>query len=231
MKTPPAPRPPRLLRTTFALAVFSAVLTTLLTAYMIGRDLFSASLEVSLPVKSVWERVNPTLKLEGTTAKVDGGGFDHATLDFTGLGLSSRAWLASGDLLEGLTVVVIAVTVALLCYRVANGKPFTASLPKAITLSGLVILVGGMLWQVCFQIGQLLVAQQAFGPASAQWNNSVSGIRPGSTFWPQPSGNFHLDFWPIGAGLALFAVAVAFRYGEKLERDRAAMATELKGLV
>ncbi|MHA7862078.1 hypothetical protein ACX1DX_11990 [Tessaracoccus sp. Y36] len=40
---------------------------------------------------------------------------------------------------------------------------------------------------------------------------------------PAPQLRLTIAFWPIFSGLALAAVAAAFRYGEELQRDTAGL--------
>ncbi|HEY2644289.1 MAG TPA: hypothetical protein VGI56_11110, partial [Galbitalea sp.] len=157
--------------------------------------------------------------------------FDHATLDLGALGADARIWLALGHLLAGATFVAVGVTLAILCRRVGQGDPFTELATRALRATGVTVLVGGLLWQVCLQLGQRLAIADVFGVKAGQWMNNVKGITPDSVYWPGASGDFGIDLWPIGVGLALFALATVFRYGQKLERERAELREEVKGLV
>jgi TRAP-type C4-dicarboxylate transport system permease small subunit len=223
---------PRALRVTFLLAVLYAVVIGVATLTSVGTDLASNSLEVSLPIQGIPLQLNPTLKLDGTTATFIGGpGFDHATLDVAGLAPDARLWLAAGHLAVGATFIAIGVTLALLCRRVGQGDPFSGLISRSLRITGAIVLVGGLAWQVCLQVSQRLVLAQAFGLTSGQWKNTVKGVTPDSAYWPAASNNLGIDFWPIGIGLALFALATVFRYGQKLEHERASLLEEVKGLV
>jgi hypothetical protein len=225
-------REPRALRRTFVIAVLYSAVIGVATLISVGTDLASNSLEVSLPLQGIPLHVNSTVKLDGMIATLTGGpGFDHATLDFAGLALDARLWLAAGHLAAGATFITIGITLALLCRRVGLGDPFSGLISKSLSVTGTIVLIGGLVWQVCLQVSQRVVLAEAFPRASGQWRTNVKGVTPDSAYWPNASDSFNFDFWPIGIGLALFALAAVFRYGQKLERERAALLDEVKGLV
>ncbi|WP_105036699.1 hypothetical protein [Cryobacterium aureum] len=78
----------------------------------------------------------------------------------------------------------------------AGPVPFRPALTRGINLTATTIIVGGLGWQVCDAVAGGLASFQVLR----------------ATGWT-------LDFWPIWVGLALFAVAAVFRYGQKLQRD------------
>jgi hypothetical protein len=222
---------PRVLVIAYILALFYALISAVVTLFTLVNDFTGKTISVALPIDTVLLKVNPTLKLEGVHAQLAGGGFDHATLDLTGLSFVARAWLAGGQLTGAATWILIAITLALLCNRISHGDPFSTLIPRAISVSAIVVLVGGFVSEVCMQIGQRIAIADTFGMASGSWANSVSGITPSSAYWPHSQINFQIDLWPLGLSLGLFALALVFRYGAKLTRERAALADELKGLV
>ena len=65
----------------------------------------------------------------------------------------------------------------------------------------------------------ILPAQRAL-PFHATPTTSVD---QGSVLLPAPRLRLTIAFWPIFSGLALAAVAAAFRYGEELQRDTAGL--------
>ena len=226
------------LRITRFLAIAYAAVAAIVSCYTAAQDLLAEQVLVSLPVAPFFPKTNPTLKTFGPTATVTGGGYDHASLTLSGLHPDARLWLAGGTLLQGATAVLIAYTLAVLCVRVAQGEPFAKGLVRGINQSAIAILVGGLLWQVAFQVGQALAFNQAFYVAGASWSEHAKGITPYSAYWPQGNTSFSIDFWPIGIGLAFFAIAAVFRYGQRLERDRellrrdrAALQHDVEGLV
>jgi hypothetical protein len=224
-------RAPRALRVTYAIAVLYSVAVAVVTLINVGADLTSNSLEVSLPIQAIQLQLNPTLKVQGATATLTGGpGFDHATLDFADLATDARLWLAGGHLLAGATFLAIGITLALLCRKVGQGDPFSQLISRTLSITGVIVLAGGLAWQVSLQVAQHLVISEAFGVSSGEWKNNVKGVTPVSIYWPH-AGTFGLDFWPVGIALALFALAAVFRYGQRLDFERAALLEEVQGLV
>lgn len=227
----PALRQPAPLRITYWLAILWIVIAAGYTIYTVLTDLLSPAVPAAINVGTFWPTVNPTLKLDGVTGSVVGGGFDHASLLVSGLGLDARLWLASATFIEGLASCALGVTLALLCNRVAKGDPFDRVVPRAFTVSGVIVLVGGLLWQIFNEIAGYRVISETFDATGAEWKNNVKGMTINSVTWPKGADGFSVSFWPITAGLALFAIAVVFRYGAKISRERAALAKEVEGLV
>lgn len=219
------------LRVTLLFAFLWGAVTAVATVVAVLDDLTAQDVGVSTPVAQFYPKVNPTLKLDGATATLTGGGYDHATFSISGLHWDARLLLACGVLLQGATAVLIAAALVVLCSRVAAGRPFAPAVARAIKLSGITVLLGGLLWQVCFQWGQYLALRQAFQITSGEWMNNVAGITPTSVSWPHVAGGYTIDFWPIGIGLALFALAAVFRYGAGVELERTTLRRETEGLV
>lgn len=227
----PAVRPPRALRATFALAIFYAVSIATITIAAVWNDLANRNVSASIPVAPYSPTINPTLKLDGVAATLIGAQYDHATLTVAGLGIDSRLWLAAATLTAALAQIIVALTIALLCHRVATGNPFTRIVPRAITISGIAILAGGLLSQICARVAALRVIDTTLNARGAHWLARPGTLNPTSAAWPHGNVEFAIDLWPLGIALALFALAVVFRYGAKLQRDRDALLDEVKGLV
>jgi hypothetical protein len=225
------PKAPPALQVTRVLAVVYVVIATVTTLFTVIQDLVGTTVSVSTPVAQFFPTRNPTMHTDGTTATFEGGGYDHATFTLSGLHWDARILLAGGALLQGVTAVAIAVTLIILCSRVAAGKPFAPTVQRAISVSGVAILVGGIAWQICDEIGQYLAVTQAFLVTGADWKITAKGMTTDSADWPHAAGNFGIDFWPIGIALALFALAAVFRYGSAIERDRANLKRDTEGLV
>jgi hypothetical protein len=229
--TAPARHRPAPLRITLTIAILWAAASAAVTLYTILVDLLSTSIPSPVDVAPFWPKVNPTMKLDGISGAVTGGGYDHATFMISGLGLDARLWYAAEALVEGLAVVTIALTIALLCSRVLRGDPFDAIVPRAFTVSGIAVLVGGFLGQIFGQIAGFHVIEETFRAVSAEWTISAPGATESSVTWPSGSENFGVSSWPLGIALGLFAIAVVFRYGARISRERAALAQEVDGLV
>lgn len=219
------------LRITRLIAWIYVAIATVTTLFTVIQDLVGNEVSVSTPVAQFFPKLNPTMRLDGLTAKMTGGGYDHATFTLAGLHWDARLLLAGGALLQGVTAVVITMTLITLCSRVATGKPFAPAVERAIMRSGYAILFGGIAWQVCYQIGQFLAIDQAFHDTGGHWTTDVKGLTSNSAAWPHAANSFSIDFWTIGIALALFALAAVFRYGSAVERDRAKLKRDTEGLV
>ena len=213
--------PTRAVRVTRIIALAYAALTVMGTISSILPTLFADTVAVRLPVKPFWPSLPNTAEVTGTTAEVVGGGFDHALVSVAGLDTATRVWLASGDVLQGAMNVVIGVVVAVLCTSIIKENPFRPALTGSINLTATAIIVGGLGWQVCDAVAGGLAGSQVLratgwsvDPAEIDWMDirQVVGL-------PMEGHGWTLDFWPIWVGLALFAVAAVFRYGQKLQKD------------
>ena len=225
------PRAPVPLSLTAIVATVWALVAAVVTIGTVITDLLAQTIPVSLDVAQFWPKVNPTMKLDGITASVVGGGYDRASFTIAGLGLDARLWYAGAALSEGLAVVAVSVTIALLCNRVWRGDPFDLTVPRAFTLSGFAVLFGGLAWQICNQVAGYRVIDETFMPSGASWTTTVHGMTMNSVTWPHGATSFNVISWPVGIAMGLFAIAVVFRYGAKIARERAALAEEVKGLV
>lgn len=217
--------PTTAVRVTQIIAIVYAALTLIGTVASALERLLSDAVRVRLPVDPFWPGLPSTVEVTGTTASVVGGGFDHAVVDVTGLDTATRVWLAAGDVLQGTTNVVIGVVVAVLCTSVLRQNPFRPALTRGINLTAASIIVGGLGWQVCDAVAGGLASAQvlratgwSLDVAKLDWTDirQVIGL-------PGEGHEWTLDFWPIWVGLALFALAAVFRYGQKLQKDTAGL--------
>lgn len=208
-------------RATRALATIYAVFSIGYAATSVARVGFGEYVTVFLPVRSFWPRLPEGASVDGLTAEVTAGGFTEAQVDVTGLDASARSWLVAEQIIQGATGAIIAIVIALLCSSILRRDPFRATAPRAITLSAVTIAVGGLAWQACGAIGGSLAAGQILDFSGGQidadtvkWDDytDIIGV-------PIPGHQWTLDFWPIAAGLALFALATVFRHGTKLARE------------
>ena len=213
--------PLTLVRVTRVLAVFYAAATVIGTVTVVVQHLISDSVAVRMPVRPFWPSLPETVEISGTTAEVVGGGFDHAMVSVTGLDTVTRVWLASGAAVQGATNVVIGIVVVLLCTSIIKQNPFRGALLRGINLTGAAVIVGGLGWQICDAVAGSRASAQvlratgwSLDTAEVDWTDvrQVIGL-------PNEGYGWTLDFWPIWVGLALFVVAVVFRYGRTLQND------------
>ena len=100
-----------------------------------------------------------------------------------------------------LTQAAIPFSVAMLTWRLLRGAPFRRSLSTSLTVAGLVILFGGLVWQAGAAISATMAAIALNGTTE---------------FWPI-AGRF--DFTTLGLGLTLLLVALVASFGERLQRE------------
>ena len=95
----------------------------------------------------------------------------------------------------------------------ARHPDFNAGSPKAareFALLSITALAAGFGWQISYQIAGLLAA---FDAAPLGLGDAL-GVS-----WPVASNRLTLDPWPVLPFLGLGAIAAAFRYAERLQRD------------
>lgn len=206
---------------TRVLAWISIAGVALVTVSTVVSHLTSRSISLRLPVYEFW----PTLQagatiISGPTAQVTSGGFTSAEVYVSGLDMAARAWLAGSSLLQGATIIMIAIVVVTLSSTILRNDPFQPAVTRGIRLVGITVIVGGLAWQACSGVGESLASKQVLQLGStelkdsASWDNNVPIIG-----FPQPSPHIQVDLWPIGVGLVMLVLAAAFRYGERLRRD------------
>ena len=220
-RDPFASRKPLLPRVIYWVAALEAAVAAVFTLLSAGVGLFAPSVVVAMPVQSFWPALKPSVQLDpAPLARVTGGGFDVANVSLTGLGLDARIWLAAAELFQGTMVVAIGVSIAVLAARLVRGNPFGRVLSNTAFGTATAIGISGILWQVCSSVGGLLVSAQVLRVTG--WSIDDRDLVSDSLNeigWPFPAEGFSIDFWPIGAALAIVAIGIAFRYGETLQAD------------
>ena len=202
-------------------AVVYGALVLILTA--LGGQLLLDTVEVTLPTETFWPVFPEGVEMfPGGDARLVGGGFTEAVASVTGLGMPTRALLAAGTLVQGLTQLAVTWAVFLIAHRLLAGEPFRPVVRKAVMVAAAALIGGGILWQVLFGIGEFMAAKEVLGSVGWGWDESV-GLEDPSVLLPEPALRLTIAFWPIFSGLALAAVAAAFRYGEELQRDTAGL--------
>jgi hypothetical protein len=219
---------------TYVISLLWVAASTLGTIIGVVSTLASdAAIAVTLPVRPFFPDVNEGVEItDGPSAEIVGGGFESANVMLTGLDMTARLWIAGGHFSQGLTNVLVGIAVATLCTRVMNRDPFREAMTRAVQMAAASIVLGGIIWQICFAIGDNLAATQALTVTG--WTYTDGDVPADGSLdigWPTPSGAAFIDFWPIWVGLALFVLAAAFQYGEKLQNDNERLQDDTKGLV
>lgn len=208
-------------RITRGIAILWAAASLIGTLNDALRKLYATTVGVNLPVEQFWPSLPTAAQVNGASADVVSGGFTQAMVQVTGLDVSARVWLASSDVLQGATNIIIGVVLAILCTSIIKQNPFRITLIRGINLMAITVIVGGLGWQICDAVAGSLASTQVLGingwalnREQLRWDdvNEVIGL-------PRAGNDWSVDFWPIWVGLALLALAAAFRYGQRLQKD------------
>ena len=133
------------------------------------------------------------------------GEFDSASVVVGGLDAGAFAIALVSKIALALTQLAIAASVALLSWSLVKARPFRRSLSVTVTLSGAIVLIGGILAAGLGVLASWMVADQL--------NDPDAGL---DGFWPILAG---VDPTFIAIGVALLLAGLAFEYGNKLQRD------------
>lgn len=221
----PRSRAPGFVLVIAALSAIGVAVSTLIAA---TQALFAPSVTVTLPVQPFRPDLLPNLTVtDGPTSRIVGGdGFTAGDFSIEGLDLAARMWLALGYLTNGAALLIVVLLVIELARRARSDEPFRRLLSNTMARAGITLGVGAVVWQICFSIGNTLAAQQALQILSwnatgltEEWLDWLDAIGLDSSGLPRPGLQGEVEFWPIGVGLALIALAAVFRSGERLQRD------------
>lgn len=202
--------------------LYGAVMVMVTAVGVIG-NLTSDIVQVALPTQEFWPVLPEGVEWTPTSgASLVGGGFLQAEASVEGLGMNVRTLLAAGVLVQGLTQLAVTAAVYLLATRLLAGEPFQPAMSHAISLTAAALIAGGLLWQVLFGVGEFIAARQVLEAGGWAWTEDL-GLEDPSVLLPQPRLALTIEFWPILTGMALAAVAAAFRHGERLQRDTAGL--------
>lgn len=199
--------------------VYGAVVLVATAVAVVGQ-LASDVVEVVLPTAPFWPWVPSEVEIlpaEGA-ASIVGGGFTEALVSLEGLSMNARVLLALGSLAQGLTQLAVTAAVYVLAKRLLEGEPFQPVLSRTVMVAAVAMVIGGLLWQVCFSLGESMAAREALTIEGWSYPDAL-GLEDPTLLLPQPTLGLTIEFWPIFTGMALAAVAAAFRHGERLQRD------------
>lgn len=136
---------------------------------------------------------------------ITSGMFDTATVSASTLDGGTVALFVLGTAFGILTSAAVAAALATLCWRMLHPRVFSRSLSAVITITGAVVLIGGMISQALGVFVAWMVADQL--------NATSDGL---DGFWPI-SADVDPTFIALGIGIAI--VGLAFSFGEKMQRD------------
>lgn len=124
---------------------------------------------------------------------------------------TGASWLLLLEMaLPALSTIGVCVVAWWLGVSLMRSRPFRPSMTAALVVVACLVIVGGVVGQVCGAFGRALLAEDlaAADPAAAD------------VF---PVFLLELDLTPVGWGFALALVAGAFAIGARLERDTAGL--------
>ena len=164
-----------------------------------------------LPVAVEWPSALPCASAGGEAGSTLGlycARVTTASAEITALGAGVKTLLFVGGLLAYAVAATPGVLVAVLCGHAARGRAFAGRAPRWLLGSSIVILVAGMAGETILAIARYLAAQAVL-PAASTGEPATAAATFAMT----------VPVWPIGAALALAALAAIFRYGSRLQRD------------
>ncbi len=180
--------------------------------------IFSPKLELALPVEPFWPGVPTGAKLSGTGATIKDAGFETLTVQAEGLNAPVRFLLAGAILLSAVTALAIFYFFRRAAQSALAGDPFNPAVARAAQLASVTVLVAGLASQVINGIAKNQAAIEVL-----RWTGLAKDCSGGcpaiETWWPETTLRFELSFWPIGAALALAAMAAIWRFGDHLQRE------------
>ena len=197
-------------------AVVSATLAAIGGTVAVLAGMLEPQVSIVVPVREFWPQLPAGAVFDGASATRVGGGFTSATLLVDGLSAGARACWAIAQGLSWFVPGTVALLVAVGCRQLRAGRAFAPVLARLTMLTAVVVLVGGLAAQVLGDIADSMAAAEVLDWTSAAlpaFDGDPHTLIPASTF------GIEVPMWPIGAGLALAALAALLRVGDRLERD------------
>lgn len=141
----------------------------------------------------------------GDAILVDGA-YDGAVVAAEGLSGGVVTLLTVGRAFGLLTTVALAWSVAWLAWKLLRGQPFAASVGNALATAGGALLIGGLLSQGLGGFGSWVAIEELLGDVSPEADPFFPLVMP-------------IDPAPLGFGLAMLLIAIAFERGRRLQHD------------
>lgn len=120
----------------------------------------------------------------------------------------SKALYTAGAALLYVVPAAIALSVASLCRRIIDGRPFGPRLTSLTWWTAAIVLVAGFSGQILLNIG----TYHAAVPVLPWLSTQVAGDLPTITMGG-------VDLWPLYAALGVAVVAVLLTFGTRIQRD------------
>lgn len=142
----------------------------------------------------------------GGDATLVDGSYDTAAVAAEGLSSGVVTLLTVGRAFGLLTTVALAWSVAWLAWKLLRGEPFAASVGNALATAGGALLLGGLLSQGLGGFGAWVAIEELLGDVSPEADPFFPLVMP-------------IDAAPLGFGLAMLLIAIAFERGRRLQQD------------
>lgn len=193
---------------TLTIAAWWVALFVIGTPIAIVQTLASASVWVpDAPVSIMWPDPLPCGTDDaGTAPYLECASTPSANLTIVGLSIAPRLLLAAGQLLGNVLLATPAAVIAILCFQLLRGRPFSRLAVRVLLIAAFIVLVAGIGVDIVTGIGRGLAAAEVL-PAEGDGATSSAAF------------NLTVQLWPIGAALGLAALAAVFRYGFTLQRE------------
>ncbi|WP_152188221.1 hypothetical protein [Georgenia satyanarayanai] len=140
--------------------------------------------------------------------------YESAALTVTGLPAAARWPFAAQSAVTALAVVGVSLALVWLAVRVLRNRPFGHSMTAALVASAVLIIVGGTASQLLGALGNAAVVDHlgpdVTGGADLSRPEGYEGLAMFS---------LELSLAPVGVGVALAVVALAFQIGARMQRD------------
>jgi hypothetical protein len=143
--------------------------------------------------------------------------FTHASLTVAGLPIYNAILLGLGGIFASATSSGIAFCISVLVRKLRANEPFTESTARALVVAGFILGIGSTASTVATAFGQFGLVI-AYIPKYGIWS-------------PYSDTQSIVEFTPLFFAGVLFALAGVFRYGARLERERAELLRETAGLI
>jgi hypothetical protein len=169
------------------------VLNCLLSAVLLTQSFFLGSPLIRMSVAPL-----------GDAALPGDGYWSQVLVDAGGVSWPPRVVLILAGFVTLAAQATIAVLIALFTRQMLRGAPFASRLSRAFVTAGAVIGLGALISQILTLAGHSGVRAEL----SQEWQTLLA-TAPNDT----------IDPIPVLLGLALVALGIAFRAGERLQRD------------
>lgn len=209
--------------TVVAWVFFAIALVT--TALRVGGIWLSPEAMFPVQVHPFQPALSPDVEIAGIHPDaVTGGGLTSGEVLIQGADSATRAWATLSALAGGALFAAVAFVVARIAKAAKASEGLTSRLSRLLGGLSIVVLALGTLQQWFEQSTAASAAQFVYGSVFLESIPSAEDPSVEVPFlWPRTSFGIAIDFWPIGAALALAALAAVIRHGERLQRDTEAL--------